>query len=65
MSSACRFRAFWAGHRPKAKNSATQRLEYTPGHLVKFLREKKMPIHAIAKNLRIGVGTVSKILAAA
>ena len=32
---------------------------------VKLLREKQMPIHAIAKNLRIGVGTVSKILAAA
>jgi len=32
---------------------------------VKLLREKQMPIHAIAKNLRIGVGTVAKILAAA
>ena len=30
-----------------------------------LLREKQMPIHAIAKNLRIGVGTVAKILAAA
>ena len=32
---------------------------------VKLLREKQMPIHQIAKSLKIGVGTVSKILAAA
>ncbi len=32
---------------------------------VKLLRERQMPIHQIAKSLRIGVGTVSKILAAA
>ncbi len=32
---------------------------------VRLLREKQMPIHQIAKSLKIGVGTVSKILAAA
>ena len=32
---------------------------------VKLLREKQMSIHAIAKSCRLGVGTVSKILAAA
>lgn len=32
---------------------------------VRLLREKDMAIHAIAKNLRIGVGTVQKILNAA
>lgn len=32
---------------------------------VKLLREKQMPIHQIAKSLKIGVGTVSKILKAA
>jgi DNA invertase Pin-like site-specific DNA recombinase len=32
---------------------------------VRLLREKQMPIHQIAKSLKIGVGTVSRILAAA
>jgi DNA invertase Pin-like site-specific DNA recombinase len=32
---------------------------------VKLLREKQMPIHQIAKSLKIGVGTVTKILKAA
>ena len=32
---------------------------------VKLLRSKGMSIHAIAKNLRIGIGTTQKILAAA
>ena len=32
---------------------------------VRLLREKQMPIHQIARSLKIGVGTVSKILAAA
>ena len=32
---------------------------------VRLLRERQMPIHQIAKSLKIGVGTVSKILAAA
>ena len=32
---------------------------------VRLLREKQMPIHQIAKSLKIGVGTVSKILNAA
>lgn len=32
---------------------------------VRILREKEMPIHKIAKSLKIGVGTVSKILSAA
>lgn len=32
---------------------------------VKLLRERQMPIHQIAKSLKIGVGTVSKILKAA
>jgi DNA invertase Pin-like site-specific DNA recombinase len=32
---------------------------------VRLLRERDMPIHAIAKNLRIGVGTVQRILNAA
>jgi DNA invertase Pin-like site-specific DNA recombinase len=32
---------------------------------VRLLREKQMPIHQIAKSLKIGVGTVSKILKAA
>ena len=32
---------------------------------IRLLREKQMPIHQIAKSLKIGVGTVSKILKAA
>jgi DNA invertase Pin-like site-specific DNA recombinase len=32
---------------------------------VRLLRAKEMPIHQIAKSLKIGVGTVTKILAAA
>jgi DNA invertase Pin-like site-specific DNA recombinase len=32
---------------------------------VRLLRERQMPIHQIAKSLKIGVGTVTKILAAA
>lgn len=45
--------------RPSVASSETVRAS------VRLLREKQMPIHQIAKSLKIGVGTVSKILAAA
>ena len=62
-----RIHAGLARQKPRARNLVDQALpsSETVQASVRLLREKQMPIHQIAKSLKIGVGTVSKILKAA